>query len=52
MSKKIEEINWDDDFDFDFDEKKEGSFRGGRLKGGRRATVEFTGAFLSGIKKS
>ena len=52
MSKKIEEINWDDDFDFDFDEKKEGSFRGGRLKGGRRAIVEFTGSFLSGIKKS
>jgi hypothetical protein len=52
MSKKIEEINWDDDFDFDFDEKKEGGFAGGRLKGGRRAIVEFTGSFLSGIKKS
>lgn len=52
MSKKIEEINWDDDFDFDFDEKKEGGFAGARLKGGRRAIVEFTGSFLSGIKKS
>ena len=43
MSKKIEEINWDDDFDFDFDEKKEGDrdravflFRRGDLVDPRR----------------
>lgn len=52
MAKKTEDFNWDDDSDFDFEEKTEGSFKGGRLKAGRRAIVEFGGSFLSGIKKS
>lgn len=52
MSKKTEDINWDDDFNFDFEEDKTGGFQSGKLKAGRRAVVEFSGSFLSAVKKS
>ena len=53
MAKKKEELSFDDDdFNFDFDETGSGGFQSGKQKAGRRAVVEFTGSFLSGIKKS